>query len=242
MPGAKIRREITVGNKTCLLSFAGRDSVDSAVFDSSTLQPGGIDEVQTLSITGAPTGGTFTLSFNGQTTAAIAYNATAAQVQTALRALSRLGAGIVVGGGPLPGTAVTITFTGAKLGKKDQPLITVASNALTGGTAPAPTVVETTKGDSKFANLYVLLSGLPLMRNGAGDKVVEWDGASAATLVGIFDGQRRAARSGGLSGHPGLQPRVRVRQGREGQELRRVHGQLQHLGCGARVPVQVQGT
>jgi hypothetical protein len=66
----------------------------------------------------------------------------------------------------------------------------VASNALTGGTAPAPTVVETTKGDSKFANLYVLLSGLPLMRNGAGDKVVEWDGASAATLVGIFDGQR----------------------------------------------------
>jgi len=51
-----------------------------------------VDEVQTVTITGAPTGGTFTLTFGAQTTSAIAYNATAAQVQTALQALSSVGA------------------------------------------------------------------------------------------------------------------------------------------------------
>lgn len=190
MPGAKIKRVTEVGNPTCLLGFSGRDDVPSAVFDSSTLQPGGVDEVQTLTITGTPTGGTFKLAYKGQTTANIAYNANAAAVQTALRALSRLGAGVVCGGGGLPGTPVTITFTGAKLGKQGQELITVASPAFTGGTTPAASVTRTTPGDAKFANRYMLTSGLPLMYNGGGDKVVEWDGASAATLIGIFDGQR----------------------------------------------------
>lgn len=189
MPGTKIRRQIQVGNPTCLLGFSGRDSVDSAVFDSSSLPLGGVDEVQTLTITGTPTGGTFKLAFRGQTTAAIAYNASAATVQAALRLLSRLGVGVVCAGGALPGTPVTITFTGPKLGKQDQPLITVASPAFTGGTTPAASVVESTKGDSTFAGLYVIRSGLPLMANAGGDKVIEWDGASAATLVGIFDGQ-----------------------------------------------------
>lgn len=190
MPGNTFRRATQIGNPTCLLGFSGRDSVDSGVFDSSTLSPGGVDEVQTLSITGVPTGGTFTLSFRGQTTAPIAFNATAAQVQAALRALTRVGNGLVAGGGPLPGTAVTLTFAGAKLGKIDQPLITANGALLTGGTAPAASVVETTKGDSMFANMYVLRSGLPLMVDATGKKLIEWDGASAATLRGIFDGQR----------------------------------------------------
>ena len=45
------------------------------------------DEQQTVRVTNA-TGGTFTLTFNGQTTAPIAFNATAAQVDAALEALS----------------------------------------------------------------------------------------------------------------------------------------------------------
>lgn len=208
MPGTKVRRQITVGNQTCLLGFPGRDSVDSATFDSSTLTPGGVDEVQTLTITGTPTGGTFKLAYNGQTTAAIAYNASAAAVQTALRALSRLGSGIVCAGGALPGTGITITFTGAKLGKQDQPLITVADNSLTGGTTPAPSVAETVKGDSTFANLYVLRSGMVLQASDDGSKVVEWDGDAAVneqqtvTITGTptggtftleFDGEVTAA-------------------------------------------------
>ena len=39
------------------------------------------------------TGGTFTLTFNGQTTAPLAFNATAAQIEAALEALSNIGAG-----------------------------------------------------------------------------------------------------------------------------------------------------
>jgi hypothetical protein len=49
------------------------------------------DSVQQVSLTGNPTGGTFTLTFNGQTTSAIAYNASAATVQSALQALSSIG-------------------------------------------------------------------------------------------------------------------------------------------------------
>jgi YD repeat-containing protein len=43
------------------------------------------DSVQQVQVTGSPTGGTFTLTFNGQTTGSIAYNASAATVQTALQ-------------------------------------------------------------------------------------------------------------------------------------------------------------
>lgn len=194
MPGNTYRRQTSVGNPTCLLGFSGRDSVDSAVFDTSTLQPGGVDEVQTATITGTPTGGTFKLGYNGQVTAAIAYNATGATVQAALRALSRLGSGVTVSGGA--GGPYIITFTGTKLGKKPQTLITLANNSLTGGTSPSVSIARTTAGDDRFANLYVLRSGLPLMASTDGKRVVEWDGASAATLVGIFDGQRELLGQG----------------------------------------------
>lgn len=60
------------------------------------------------------TGGTFKLSYQGQTTAAIAYNATAAAVQTALAALTTVGTGNVAvtgnAGGPW-----TVTFVGTLL-------------------------------------------------------------------------------------------------------------------------------
>jgi hypothetical protein len=51
---------------------------------------GGNDETQTVTINGEAVGGTFTLTFDGQTTAAIAYNATAAAVKAALEALSNI--------------------------------------------------------------------------------------------------------------------------------------------------------
>ena len=68
--------------------------------------------VQTLTIAGAD-GGSFTLTFQGQTTAAIAFDATAAKMQSALQALSTVGAGNVevIGKGTF-----TITFKGALAG------------------------------------------------------------------------------------------------------------------------------
>jgi hypothetical protein len=51
---------------------------------------GQLNEIQTLNIIGA-TSGNFTLSFGGQTSGSLPYNATAAQVQTALNSLTSIG-------------------------------------------------------------------------------------------------------------------------------------------------------
>jgi hypothetical protein len=99
-----------------------------------------VAEVQKVTISGAPTGGTFTLTFDGQTTDAIAYNATAATVQAALEALSNVSSATVTGdaGGPW-----TVTFGGSG----DVPQMTAASS-LTGGTDPAIAVTTVTGGGS----------------------------------------------------------------------------------------------
>lgn len=98
------------------------------------------NEVQTITITGGPTGGNFTLTWRGQTTANIAYNASAANVKSALEALSTVGAGNV----DVSGT-YAVTFTGV-LGNKPQPLIVANGAGLTGGTSPAVTVAQTNAG------------------------------------------------------------------------------------------------
>lgn len=106
------------------------------------------NEVQTATITGAPTGGTFTLTFSGQTTSAIAYNATAAAVQTALEALSNVNPGDIVvtgnAGGPY-----TLTFGGQYLG--DNVASITATSSLTGGTSPGVTMATTTAGGTATA-------------------------------------------------------------------------------------------
>ncbi|MBU6236831.1 MAG: hypothetical protein KGQ51_03315 [Planctomycetes bacterium] len=75
------------------------------------------NKVQRISTTGTPTGGTFTLEFNdGRTTARtlpIAWNASAADVQAALERLSNVRTGnVLVVGGNLPGSSLTVTFRG----------------------------------------------------------------------------------------------------------------------------------
>lgn len=108
------------------------------------------NEVQTATITGAPTGGTFKLAFKSVSTAAIAYNATSAAVQAALEAISTIGTGnVVCAGGPLPATPVTITFQGV-LAASNQPLITTNTVVFTAGTTPAIAITETTPGVGPF--------------------------------------------------------------------------------------------
>lgn len=123
-------------------------NLQSLVFKSDkncTLKFGGTNEVQRLTITGTPTGGTFTMSFNGQTTAAIAYNATAAAVQSALEALSNIAAGeVACTGGPLPGSVVDIEFRNG-LGKQNVSAMTT-TDSLTGGTTPATAITTPTPG------------------------------------------------------------------------------------------------
>lgn len=113
---------------------------------------GATAEVQTVTITGTPTGGTFTLTFQGETTAAIAYNATAAAVEAALEALSVVNVNdVTVTGGPGPGTAYTVTFGGQYSGENVVQL-TASGASLTGGSTPAVTVTTATGGGSTAVN------------------------------------------------------------------------------------------
>lgn len=98
-------------------------------------------EVKTLTITGTPTGGSFTVTFNGETTVAVAYDATAAALQAALVTLFGTGNVVVTGsaGGPY-----TVTFGGV-LANTRVASFTMA-NSFTGGTNPTIASVNTTRG------------------------------------------------------------------------------------------------
>jgi hypothetical protein len=118
----------------------------------------GVSEVQSVVLTGAPTGGTFTLSFQGATTGPIVFGATAAQVITALLALSTIGATNVSGtGGPLPSTPVVVTFIGT-LAAQSLPQMTGNGALLTGGTTPTVAVTTTTEGAEAEPDIFELIT------------------------------------------------------------------------------------
>ena len=96
-----------------------------------------------LAITGAPTGGTFTITYNSHATAAIAYNATAAAVQAALVALADFETDqIECVGGALPSAAVTIFVK--QLDAQAASSFTT-TDSLTGGTTPASAIAAITE-------------------------------------------------------------------------------------------------
>lgn len=133
--------------------------------------------VYTISVTGSPTGGTFSLTVtvdgDAQETAAIAFDADAAAVQAALIALSNVPAGGVTVTGT---TTKTVTFLGAMT----DAVVTLAltDNNLTGGSSPSVTVTEsaTTTNYTNTTDLYavrfaldgfhaVSVAGTPLIQN-----------------------------------------------------------------------------
>lgn len=104
-------------------------------------------EFVTIAKTGTVTGGTFTLTVGGETTAAIAYDATAAQVLAALELLVNVEAGdIVVTGGPGGTADLVITW----VGRGNQPNITL-TGSVTGGGSYAATVTAGTEGGTGTA-------------------------------------------------------------------------------------------
>ena len=129
-------------------------------------------EVQTVTVNGSPTGGTFTLSFRGATTAGLAYNAAASAVQTALQGLATIGASnaTVTGsnGGPY-----TVTFAAA-LANTAVDEIVADGSSLTGGTDPSVTVVTTTEGEAS--------NGITGLINQAGVQTGELDTTDADSL------------------------------------------------------------
>lgn len=157
---------------------------------------GNAAEAQTVTITGAPTGGTFTLTYRGETTAAIAYNATAAAVKTALEGLPSIVPGdVTVTGGPGPATPYVITFGGDETGDVPQ---ASATGSFTGGTSPAVAVTTTTAGgtatDGAVAEGFLFNS--TKMRAGGPDlgAPLHWRGAIRVARLPANSGLDSAAR------------------------------------------------
>jgi hypothetical protein len=98
------------------------------------------NEQQTIDL-GAASAGTVTITFAGQTTGSINFNANAATVQSALEALSNVEPGeITVTGGPFP-ASMTLTFSG-QYANTDVSEITATPTGLTGGTITINTTVQ----------------------------------------------------------------------------------------------------
>lgn len=120
-------------------------------------------QVNSLTVSGA-SGGTFTITVDTmtdgvpdgapQTTSAIAYNASAATVETALEALSNVApADVACSGGPLNTSAVTITWGGA-LALKSILVYATWQGTLTGAGSQYASVSVTTGADTKCREIY----------------------------------------------------------------------------------------
>lgn len=130
---------------------------------------GGVtNEVQSITINGTVSGGTFTITVTeiGETTAAIDYDATASEIQTALDALSGLEPGdIVVTGGPIPSAPAVLTYNGPVFAGKGVAEITVNSGSLTGGGTYDPSTttpgaddvvdIDPVPAGASIANVYL---------------------------------------------------------------------------------------
>jgi hypothetical protein len=120
-------------NKPLLAFNGGPTQTVRLLPGSPALDKGGtaiFDEVQVVRVFGSS--GTFTLTFNGQTTNALAFNATAALAQSELNALSTIGGA----GGSVTVSRHSIFYIvvfGGSLAGTDQPVMTAAG---TGGAIP----------------------------------------------------------------------------------------------------------
>jgi hypothetical protein len=120
----------TLGLRSTIL--VGGVPTRPAVFAPEVSGPPTLTDAQQVVALPGATGGTVTLTFDGQTTAPIAWNASATDVQTALLALANLAPGdVVVTMGPWP-AAVVVTFGGAYAGLA-VPLLVLDTTNLVGG-------------------------------------------------------------------------------------------------------------
>ena len=109
------------------------------------------NDVQTVTVTGGPTGGYVRMSLANPYSGAfgtfdLPYNVTSAQAQVLIRALVG-SAEYAVSGGPFPATPLVFTAAGRYAA---MPILTMkATSFLTGGSTPAVAVAKTTNGRSK---------------------------------------------------------------------------------------------
>lgn len=163
--------EITDAESGNLLNTA---AITASIFSGETRYPasilaftsGGTQEVQTSTLAALLTAGTFTLTYKGETTAPIAFNATTAQIKTALELLGTVAVDdITPEAAHEPDTTLICTWTfAAALG--DTPMLLMNCSSAT--PTDNPTWAETVKGGVEIS---------------AGD-IIEGETSGATALVG----------------------------------------------------------
>ncbi len=138
-----------------LANFATSDFTQTQTAQNSLIKVDGYpsdstatSELQTMSRASSPTEGTYTLTYEGQTTSVLAYNADTDTIKAALEALSTVNTGDITVGGGANGLAdgdITFTFSN-NLG--DVSMIYADGSNL--AAAGDPTVAETTKGVAAY--------------------------------------------------------------------------------------------
>lgn len=202
-----------------LVEFTG-DLANTNVNLMTTTSSCGENEIQSISVPGTTDTGTFTITYSGQTTAAIAYNADSAAVQTALENLSNIGVGeAIVTGGPGGTADYAVEFAGT-LGITDVDLMTTTSScgrnekqtvsiddASDGGTFTLTLDGQTTAGIAYNASATDVKTALELLSSvdtvtvtgGPGpttDWVVEFTGTHSITDVNAMTGDGTSLTGG----------------------------------------------
>jgi hypothetical protein len=158
---------------TGLFKFGRRLYTDfaSAARDANEWDVTGTNGVQEITVSGAPTGGTITLTITKldgtTTTVTVNWNATAVQLQQALNAA--LGPGsFICSGGPFPASKIQVFFVGQFSAQTVTAMTTNGGTNLTGGTSPSSSVAvggftyTTDASDSSRSALTpVSTSGVP---------------------------------------------------------------------------------
>ena len=139
-----------------LTGFSGSDFTKTQEARNSEIRVDGfpstssVSEIQTVTLGTAPDndpdGGTFTLTYRGETTEDIAWDATAAEIQSALEALSTVNSGDITVSASID-DGVTFTFADT-LGDVD--LLMIDSSLTDGGVSVTANITETTKGSDGY--------------------------------------------------------------------------------------------
>ena len=176
--GTSYSASAQVGSGTTMFAFNDSGTkmmvgTNPDVYQYDTGGSAGTNEVQRITVSGSPSEGSFTLSFGGETTDALDHDSTAAEVQTAFTALSTVGSGNATGsGGPLPGSAVDVTYTGA-LASTDVAAMTADDDGLEWD-------VSTTPGTKPVDELVTLAPDVP---PGKGTWTMTFGGQTTAELA-----------------------------------------------------------
>ncbi len=153
----------------------------------------GIDEVQDITFDLVPDSGTWKITFSGDETGVLAFNISAAALETALEALPSIGAGNISVAGDFT-LGFTCTFQAA-LAALAHPQMTISANSLLQVALPVTvTVTKTTKGTPPFIDLAAEQESDPalvggIVGNSGSITVIETPTAGVDGVTNLLDAE-----------------------------------------------------